>query len=230
MKADDQRKVLAYIRVSTDRQDVENQRYEILKKANSLGLGPVEFVEETISGRKSWQDRGIGVAVKALGEGDVLIVSEISRLGRSMLEIFEVLSILARQKVRIYSVKNDWELSGGIQSKVIAMAYSLAAEIEADLIRQRTTAALNTRKRKLETDGFFISKAGRRVTSLGRPKGPGKSKLDEHRTAIVHDLESGMKRYAVAGRYGTSTSNLWNWLKQNGLQDVGKNLTPKPVN
>lgn len=215
-------KVVAYIRVSTDKQDVANQRYEILAKANSARLGEVAFVEDAVSGRRPWQERKMGALLDGLVEGDVLIVSEISRLGRSVLEIFEILSISVRRGIRVVAVKNDWELSGRIESKVVAMAYGMAAEIEADLIRQRTHAALDARKRALAKDGYFISKAGNRVTSLGRPRGPGRSKLDAHRDSIVEDLKSGVKRYVVAARYGSTPANLRNWLKKNSLDAVGK--------
>ena len=86
--------VYAYIRVSTDSQETENQRYEVLKYANEKKLGNVEMVEETISGRKSWKKRQLGNLVDKLQKGDILIITELSRLGRSMLEIMELLSIL----------------------------------------------------------------------------------------------------------------------------------------
>jgi DNA invertase Pin-like site-specific DNA recombinase len=120
----------AYIRVSTDKQETENQRYEILKYSNQKKLGNVEFVEETVLGRKSWKDRKIGELVEKLGKGDVLIVMELSRLGRSMLEIMELLSILLRKGVELHVVKNNQVLKDDLQSKVFAMTFSIAAERE----------------------------------------------------------------------------------------------------
>ena len=128
--------VFAYIRVSTDKQDTENQRFEILKYANEKKLGNVEFIEETVSGRKSWKERKIGTLIPELQKGDILIVTELSRLGRSMLEIMELLSILLRAGVELHVVKNDQVLKDDLQSKVFAMAFSIAAEIERELISQ----------------------------------------------------------------------------------------------
>ena len=93
-----------YIRISTGKQDTENQRFEILKYANENKLGSVEFLEETISGRKSWKDRKVGTLVQELQKGDILIITELSRLGRSMLEVMELLSILLRKGVELHVV------------------------------------------------------------------------------------------------------------------------------
>ena len=120
----------AYLRVSTDRQELENQKFEVLKYANENKLGNVEFVKETVSGRKSWKDRKIGELIEELQQGNILIITELSRLGRSMLEIMELLSILLRKGVELHVVKNRQVLKDDLQSKVFAMAFSIAAEIE----------------------------------------------------------------------------------------------------
>src|SRR5258707_5777231 len=158
-------KTRAYLRVSTDEQDLRKNRSDILHLANEKNLGKVIWVEETISGRISWKKRKIAQVIEEMGEGDTLIVSELSRLGRSMLEIMEILSVAVQKGIHIYSVKGNWQLDDSRQSKVVAMAFAIAAEIERDLISQRTTEALAARKR-----------AG---VILGRPKGVGKSKLDQ---------------------------------------------------
>lgn len=205
-KADHQ--VVAYVRVSTDRQDVENQRLEILKLANDKQLGSVRFVDETVSGRKSWRDRSIAGVLDEMGAGGTIVVSELSRMGRSMLEIMEILSIATQRGIKVYAAKGDWSLDGTIQSKLVAMCFSMAAEIERDLISQRTKAALATRKA-----------AGQR---LGRPPGPGASKLDKSREEIVELLGMGVMRKKVAARFGTTEANLRHWLRQRGLSDVGR--------
>lgn len=222
MKKNQEHKTLAYIRVSTDRQDVDNQRLEILALANSKGLGQVVFIEETVSGRKPWRERAVFEGLSSLAAGDALVVSELSRLGRSMLEIMEILSVATTRGVRVFAAKGDWALDGSIQSKLVAMCFSMAAEIERDLIRQRTSAALDTRKRMISDQGHFISKAGNRVTSLGRPRGPGQSKLDKVRDRVIEELGHGVKRIVVAERYGTTPANLRNWLAKRGLGHLGK--------
>jgi DNA invertase Pin-like site-specific DNA recombinase len=195
---------VAYLRVSTTDQDLEKNKADILHLANEKDLGRVQWVEETVSGRVSWKRRKIAQVVEELGEGDTLIVSELSRLGRSMLECMEILSIASQKGIHIYAVKGSWQLDGTIQSKIVAMAFSMAAEIERDLISQRTKEALTARKR-----------AG---MMLGRPRGVGKSKLDKHRPEIEALLANGSTQKYIAERYGTTESNLSNWLRKHGLR------------
>ena len=124
----------AYLRVSTDKQDLENQKMEIYELANDKGLAPIEWVEETASGCKSWKDRALGRVLEGMEKGDALIVAELSRLGRSMLEVMEVLSIATQKELRVYASKGGWALDGSIQSRIMAMVLAMAAEIERDLI------------------------------------------------------------------------------------------------
>ncbi|NNM59908.1 MAG: recombinase family protein [Legionellales bacterium] len=194
---------IAYLRVSTIDQDIDKNKADILHLANNLSLGKVLFVEEKVSGKISWRKRKIADIVNELQENDVLIVSELSRLGRSMLECMEILSIAAEKKIRIYAIKGNWHLDGSIQSKILAMAFSMAAEIERDLISKRTTEALRAKK-----------VAG---VKLGRPIGRGKSKLDQYRLEIESLLQNGASKRFVAKRYGTTSSNLHNWLNKNKL-------------
>ena len=130
-----------YLRVSTDKQDADNQRFTI----NSLYPDCV-FIEEQVSGKVPWRVRKLGTLIESLQPGDFLIVSELSRLGRSMLEVMELLSILLSRKIRVISVKEGFNLDDGIQSKVLAFAFTLAAEIERQLISQRTKEALSRKR------------------------------------------------------------------------------------
>ena len=165
-----QRRTVAYLRVSTTDQDLEKNKADILSWANRKDLGQVHFVEETVSGRVSWRRRKIADILNELREGDILVVSELSRLGRSMLECMEILSIATDKGINLYAVKGEWRLDGSMQSKIIAMAFAMAAEIERDLISQRTREALRVKK----AVGM----------KLGRPRGPGKSKLDKYQPEI----------------------------------------------
>jgi len=137
---------IGYLRVSTADQDLEKNKADILMLANHHNLGQVRFVEEKVSGKVSWHKRLIAQIIADLKKGDSLVVSEMSRLGRSMLECMEILSIAMERGVHVYSVKGNWRLDQSIQSKIVAMAFSMAAEIERDLISQRTKEALRVKK------------------------------------------------------------------------------------
>jgi DNA invertase Pin-like site-specific DNA recombinase len=196
-------KTIAYLRVSTIDQDIEKNKAAILALANHKVLGHVHFVEEKISGKVSWRKRKIAEILETTQKGDNIIVSELSRLGRSMLECMEILSIATQKGINLYAVKGDWQLTNSIQSKIIAMAFSMASEIERDLISKRTREALQVKK----MNGM----------KLGRPKGIGKSKLDNYRVEIEALLKNGSTQKFIAKRYSTTEANLHHWLKQRGL-------------
>lgn len=199
-------KTIGYLRISTFSQELEKNKADILALANTFDLGKVSFVEEIISGKVSWRKRKIADVLEELRAGDSIIVSEMSRLGRSMLECMEILSVSLQKGVHIYAVKGNWKLDESIQSKIIAMAFSMAAEIERDLISFRTTEALRHRKAL--------------GMKLGRPAGPGKSKLDQFRPEIEVLLANGSTQRFIANRYKTTEANLTNWLKKNSLRRV----------
>jgi DNA invertase Pin-like site-specific DNA recombinase len=197
------KKVIGYLRVSTGSQDLEKNKVDILRYANSQKLGNVDFVEEIVSGKVSWKQRKIKEVIDSLDRDDWLIVAELSRLGRSMLEVVEIISELKRNEVNIHAIKNNWTLNGSIESKILLMAFSMASEIERDLLSARTKEALRVRK----ASGI----------KLGRPKGPGKSKLDEHKDEIVALLRDGVPKKRVAKKYSTSIVNLYNWIAKHQL-------------
>lgn len=194
---------IAYLRVSTIDQDLEKNKAEILHLANDKKLGHVEFVEEKVSGKVHWRKRKIGPVVAELSKGDTILLSEFSRLGRSMLECMEIISIAMEKGIRIYTVKGGWQLDDSIQSKVMAMVFSMASEIERDLISKRTKETLRVMK-----------EAG---VKLGRPAGPGKSKLDAFKPEIEALLNNGSTQKFIAKRYGVTEPTLCNWIKKNGF-------------
>ena len=116
-----QNKTIAYLRVSTVEQDLEKNKADILTFANNKDFGKVKFVEEKVSGTKNWKNRKIKQVIDDLSKGDRLIVPEFSRLGRSMLEIMEMLSILKDKEVNVYAVKGNLELNGSLQSKIVSV-------------------------------------------------------------------------------------------------------------
>jgi DNA invertase Pin-like site-specific DNA recombinase len=199
-------KTYAYLRVSTFEQDNEKNKADILKFANDRDFGKVHFVEEKVSGIKSWKERKIKNIIDELGNDDRLIVPELSRLGRSMLEIMEIMAVAKEKGIAIYDVKNGWSLNGSIESKVMAMVFSIAAEIERNLISKRTIEGLKAARAKGKL--------------LGRPKGVGKSKLDVHKDEIIALMKTGSTQVYIAKKYKTSQPNLYNWIKKNGLQNI----------
>lgn len=198
-------KTFAYLRVSTIDQNVEKNKADVLAFANAKGfIGQVTFIEEKISGLKSWKKRKLNDLVNDMTGGDVLIVPELSRLGRSLRDVLDVLNELTEKKVNVYSVKENFQINGNdIQSKMMRVLLGLFGEIERDLISARTKEGLAAAKAK-----------GRQ---LGRPRGPGKSKLDQHKPEIIALLKTGSTKKYIAERYKCSAPNLWNFLKKNQI-------------
>ena len=149
--------IYGYIRVSSDKQTVENQRFEINKFCKQQNLRIDDWIEETISGTKTYTKRELGALLKKVGKDDIIICSELSRLGRNLFMIMEILNICMTKECRVWTIKDNYRLGDDIQSKVLAFAFGLSAEIERNLISQRTKEALARKK----TEGI----------RLGRPIG-----------------------------------------------------------
>ena len=149
--------IYAYLRVSSDKQSVENQRYEILKFADGKKLSIDHWIEETVSGTNKVDKRKLGGFLEAMQPEDMLVVSELSRLGRNLMDVMSILHRCMESEVKVFTVKEKYELGNNINSKVLAFAFSLSAEIERQLISQRTKEALARKKAE-----------GKK---LGRPKG-----------------------------------------------------------
>jgi DNA invertase Pin-like site-specific DNA recombinase len=197
-------KTIGYLRVSTADQDVEKNKADILKLANDKQLGHVEFVDEKVSGIKDWRKRKLGQIFTTLQSGDTIIVSELSRLGRSTLQILEIMKVAREKDVAVHAVKGGWSLNGSMESKIVLTMLAMMAEIERDLISERTK------------EGLRAVRA--RGVKLGRPKGPGRSKLDASREEILALLTNGATKAFVARRYETSQPNLYNWLNKNNIK------------
>lgn len=155
--------IYGYIRVSSDKQTVENQRFEIERYCEKEGLEVDGWIEETISGTKNYDKRKLGVLLEKVKKDDVIICSELSRLGRNLFMIMEILNVCMTKECRVWTIKDNYRLGDDIQSKVLAFAFGLSAEIERNLISQRTKEAL-ARKR---AEGVV----------LGRPVGRKSSKV-----------------------------------------------------
>lgn len=182
-----------YIRVSTDKQTVENQRFEILRFCRDRNLGSPVWVEETISGTKSPETRLLGALVARCVSGDTIVCSELSRLGRSLFMIISTLNTLLERKVELWTIKDNFHLGNDLSSKVIAFAFGLSAEIERSLISQRTREALARRK----ASGLIL---GRPPVLLGREA----EVLEALKTASIRK---------VALRFGVSKNTIDRFLK-----------------
>ena len=195
----------AYIRVSTDRQTLENQRFEIFNFCRRENIRIDCWIEETVSGTLETKDRKLGCLLKKVRKGDIIICAELSRLGRSLFMIMNILNQCLRKDCRVWTVKEGYRLGEDIQSKVLAFAFGLAAEIARQLISTRTREALARKK----AEGVV----------LGRPKGvsPAILALDRNRASILLQLQSGRSLSSIASAYGCSRSTLYRWLRLRGL-------------
>ncbi len=192
--------IYGYIRVSTDKQTVENQRFEINKFIKKTKYHVDEWIEETISGVISPEKRNLGILLRKTVKGDVIICSELSRLGRNMFMIMSILNTLMERGVIIYTVKEGYRLGEDLTSKVLAFAFSISAEIERQLISQRTTEALKRKK----SEGVI----------LGHPKGKKNSrhKLDGKEEYIKTQLKAGFSKKMIAQKLQVSISTLYLYL------------------
>ncbi len=200
-------KTIAYLRVSTDRQDLDNQRLSVLDWAQKNDVRIDGFVEISISSRRSTKERGIDDLLSRLQEGDRLVVSELSRLGRSVGQVIAIVDGLLGQGVSFVSVKENLALSRkeqDIQSKVMVTLLGLFAEIERDLVSQRTKAGLAAARAKGKL--------------LGRPKGRrGPSKLDGREEEIRTLLGKGVSKMSLARLLDVSYSTLFAFIRTRGL-------------
>ena len=192
--------VYAYIRVSTEMQNYSSQEYEIAKYCASKGIEVDYWLSESVSGTVSVDKRTLGKTIEEMCRGDLLICTELSRLGRNMLMIMGILNICSSKGVSIHTIKDNFDLSDNINSKIIAFAFALAAEIERNLISQRTKEALAAKK----MEGVV----------LGRPRGSSRKKdmfLQNHEE-IISLLSSGHSVTAVAKKYGIHRNTLHQYL------------------
>ena len=197
--------IYGYIRVSSDKQTVENQRFEINNFCEKNDMQIDGWIEETISGTKAYNKRQLGILLKRVKKDDLIICAELSRLGRNLFMIMEILNICMTKECKVWTIKDNYRLGEDIQSKVLAFAFGLSAEIERNLISQRTKEAL-ARKR---AEGV----------TLGRPKGrktsPEKHKLYGKRKLISELLAVGMSQRAIAKICKVDRNTLARFLKSN---------------
>lgn len=194
--------IYGYIRVSSDKQTVENQRFEINNFCQKHSLKIDGWIEETISGTKNYNKRALGKLLRRIRKDDLIICAELSRLGRNLFMIMEILNICMTKECRVWTIKDNYRLGDDIQSKVLAFAFGLSAEIERSLISLRTKEALARKK----AEGV----------KLGRPKGRKNNelKLAAKNEFILRSLANGVPKAKIARKLNVSRGTLYYFLRR----------------
>lgn len=180
--------IYGYIRVSSDKQTVGNQRFEINNFCKKNDVSIDVWIEETISGTKAYIKRQLGVLLRRVKKDDLIISAELSSLGRNLFMIMEILNICMTKECRVWTIKDNYRLGEDIQSKVLAFAFGLSAEIERNLISQRTKEALARKK----AEGVVLGRP------VGRKTEECKCKLFPKRMLIVELLRAGVSQRKIA--------------------------------
>ena len=193
-----------YIRVSTDRQTVENQRFEINAFCKRQNLAIDGWIEETISGTKNYDKRKLGSLLKTVKKDDLIICAELSRLGRNLFMIMEILHICMNKECKVWTIKDNYRLGDDIQSKVLAFAFGLSAEIERNLISQRTKEALARKKAEGVKLGRCLGSRNKNYKHSYREK------------EIAEMLNRNIPKVEIARKLNVDRTTLWRYFKTNG--------------
>lgn len=204
--------IYGYIRVSSDKQTVENQRFEINNFCRCENITIDGWIEETISGTKAYTKRQLGSLLKRIRKDDLIICAELSRLGRNLFMIMEILNICMTKEAKVWTIKDNYRLGDDIQSKVLAFAFGLSAEIERNLISQRTKEALA----RLRAEGKTIGRSqGRRNNSLNK-------KCVLKHEYIISNLEQGVSIPTIAKKIKVARGTLYRYLAYTGIREPVK--------
>lgn len=193
--------VIAYLRVSTEKQQLDNQRREIAMFANSQNIKIDEWKEEIISGTTEEGLRVLGDVMKKLEEGDTLIISEVSRLSRKLMDVMNIMGRLMKNNVKVYCIKENFILADDISSKVLIFAFGVTSEIERGLISTRTKEALARKK----SEGIVL---GRPLGSCYKIQG-----LVKNQEKILQLLRNNISKSKIASSFGVSRPTLYKYLK-----------------
>lgn len=200
--------VYGYIRVSTDHQTTENQRFEIQKFCDKNDLVIDCWIEETISSTKDLNKRKLGRLLKRIQKDDLIIASELSRLGRNLLQIMSILHHCMDIGAKIWTIKDNYRLGADITSKVLAFAFGLSAEIERNLISQRTKEALA----RVKSEG---------KKRIGRPQGSrNEAKLLGRERYISQKLRDGSSKHQLARRLRVHRDTLNRFIAAQNIGDI----------
>jgi DNA invertase Pin-like site-specific DNA recombinase len=190
----------AYLRVSTDKQDADNQKHGIIAYAKSRNLQPLSFVEDCASGTKDWKNRELGKLLEILKPGSVILFSEISRIGRNTLQVLEFLKAATEKEITIHIAKQNMVIDNSMNSKIVVTVLAMVSEIEREFISTRTKEALA----KLKAEG----------KTLGRPVGSKSvnKKLQENHNQLVGYLDKKISKTAIAKIFEVSRGTLDNYI------------------
>ena len=208
--------IYGYIRVSTDGQTTENQKLAIRNYCRYRRLHHIHWVAETISGTKCPEKRKLGNLIKTVKEGDTIILTELSRLGRSLMMILNILQSLLDKRVQVIAIKEGYELGDNIQSKVLAFAFGLSAEIERTLLSERTKQGLERAR-----------KAGKQIGRLPGQK-PNYYRLTPYRYKIKRYLKAGRSKLSIAKELGVTWVTLDRFIRLHLNDKLPPPLTERP--
>jgi DNA invertase Pin-like site-specific DNA recombinase len=198
---------IGYIRISPAGQDIKTAMQEMSKFAEDNGWPIYIVAKERLSGMTGWKTRQILKSLTdRLKPGDRLIVQDFSNLGRSIADVINLIAFLHKKDIAVYDIKNKWTLNNCIETQTILMFCKMADQIDRALISMRVKEGLAIRKAK--------------GLPLGRKKGVGRSKLDKHKNEIIDLLKTGSTKAYIMKRFGTSKTNLYNWLSRNKLDRI----------
>lgn len=197
--------VYGYLRVSTEKQNIENEKTPILLKKDELKIsGDINWITEIVTGKKSWRDRSLGNLFNMMKPNDHLFISEISRIERNMLGCMEFIAECSKKNINIYVCKGNFKIDTSIQSQMLIFAYSLSAQLERELISSRTKSGL--------------AKAKEEGRLGGRPKGEAKHvKLDEHIMDIKKMYENGSSNAFIANKYKCDRHTVSKFIKRHKI-------------
>lgn len=197
--------IFGYIRVSTDKQTTENQRFEIERHLCTQGIAVDIWINETVSGTVDFKKRQLGKVMKRIKSGDVLVCSELSRLGRNLFQIMTILNFCMTKNAQVWTIKESYRLGTDLQSKILAFAFGISAELERVLISQRTKEALNLRKAQGKPVGRQPGAMNKRHILDGREK------------QIETLLKQGISKSKITKILKIGSSTLYSFLRKNNL-------------
>jgi DNA invertase Pin-like site-specific DNA recombinase len=198
-------RIYAYLRVSTDAQDVANQKHGVVEYAKARGMENLVFIEDTISGRICWRERKIGEMLEQCRPGDSVLFAEISRMAHSTRMVLEILQFCSERQITVHIAKQNMVLDMSLNSRITATVLGLAAEIEREMISLRTKEALSKRK----AEGMH----------LGRPFGAKvKSKLDDKREQIQEYLNKGINKRDISRLVDCTPPTLYAFMKKHNME------------
>ena len=197
-------RVFAYLRVSTKEQDSQYQKNMILNYANENNLVPVIFIDEKVSGAKTHKKRDLGKLLDNLQKDDILLVNEFSRLGRSLLDILEIIKTINEKEAKLIIVRDNLKISDDMNSKLLTTMFGIVSEIERDLLKSRVKEGLENAKAK--------------GIKLGRKPGTYKSKLDPHKNLIQEYLNKGISKASIAKLLDVNPQTLYSFMKKYNIK------------